>query len=530
MAGAKATNLALIQKFLGAPVPPGFVITARATHLFFQETGLAGPVGERLARLSPEAPELLDEASRAIRDLVLEAEVPAALAAEILQAYQDLEAKTHPNVRLAMRSSAVGEDSEASFAGQYETVLNVTADNLLAAYKKVLASKYSPRAIAYRLRYGLEDWDTLMCVAGIMMVEARASGVLYTVDPARPDWDRPASARHDWRSGPPSARGRGGASSCRATVTSGCPSRWACSAMPCAASGGWAWSPRRAMPWPRASPPSLLAELGARAGDPATQGATFEAAVRYVQALAAERGLLLVLEDLHWADASSLTLAALLARSLASRSIAIVVSYRPDEDVGAAALEEFRRELRRIRVPELLLGPLAADEAVAMLEELLGRRPEPDVEAELIRLSGGNPFALEELAQAVVDSGWVDPETGRRQSEAAVDVPWTLADSIRARSSRLAGSERELLRWAAVIGEQFDIRLLAAAARSGQAGRPGWPPRLYRRAAADRGPLGPFGEPLRLSPRPHPRSPCPGGSGRRAQHAPRRRARGSRAA
>lgn len=190
MAGAKATNLALIQKFLGAPVPPGFVITARATHLFFQETGLAGPVGERLARLSLEAPELLDEASRAIRDLVLAAEVPASVAAEILQAYQDLEARTFPNVRLAMRSSAVGEDSEASFAGQYETVLNVTYDNLLAAYKMVLASKYSPRAIAYRLRYGLEDWDTLMCVAGIMMVEARASGVLYTVDPARPDANR----------------------------------------------------------------------------------------------------------------------------------------------------------------------------------------------------------------------------------------------------------------------------------------------------------------------------------------------------
>jgi pyruvate,water dikinase len=190
MAGAKATNLALIQEFLEAPVPPGFVITARATHLFFQETGLAGPVGERLARLTLEAPELLDEASRAIRDLVLGAEMPARLAAKILQAYRRLEAKTHPLVRLAMRSSAVGEDSEASFAGQYETVLNVTADNLLTAYKQVLASKYSPRAIAYRLRYGLEDWDTLMCVAGIMMVEARASGVLYTVDPARPDANR----------------------------------------------------------------------------------------------------------------------------------------------------------------------------------------------------------------------------------------------------------------------------------------------------------------------------------------------------
>ena len=50
--------------------------------------------------------------------------------------------------------------------GNTRPSLNVTADNLLAAYKQVLASKYSPRAIAYRLRYGLEDWDTLMCVAG----------------------------------------------------------------------------------------------------------------------------------------------------------------------------------------------------------------------------------------------------------------------------------------------------------------------------------------------------------------------------
>ncbi|MCX5892898.1 MAG: PEP-utilizing enzyme, partial [Deltaproteobacteria bacterium] len=165
-------------------------ITARATHLFFQETGLAGPIEARLSGLSQESPELLDSESRVIRDLILAAEVPARLAAEIFQAYRDLEARTQAKVRLAMRSSAVGEDSEASFAGQYATELNVTADNILSAYKKVLASKYSPRAIAYRQRYGLEDWDTLMCVAGIMMVEARASGVLYTVDPARPNANR----------------------------------------------------------------------------------------------------------------------------------------------------------------------------------------------------------------------------------------------------------------------------------------------------------------------------------------------------
>jgi pyruvate,water dikinase len=67
------------------------------------------------------------------------------------------------------------------------TELNVPRDKLLEAYKTVLASKYSPRAIVYRMRYGFEDRDMRMCVAGIAMVDSRSSGVLYTVDPSRPD-------------------------------------------------------------------------------------------------------------------------------------------------------------------------------------------------------------------------------------------------------------------------------------------------------------------------------------------------------
>ncbi len=187
VAGSKATNLASIHTYLDAPIPPGFVITARALEVFLKETGLARPVAELLAGLSPDNLEDLEEKGQTIQDLILKAQVPAVLAGEILRAYQELEAKTHPQVRLAMRSSAVGEDTEASFAGQYVTELNVTRDNLLEAYKQVLASKYSPRAISYRLRYGLEDRDTHMCVAGIVMIDSRASGVLYTVDPSRPD-------------------------------------------------------------------------------------------------------------------------------------------------------------------------------------------------------------------------------------------------------------------------------------------------------------------------------------------------------
>jgi pyruvate,water dikinase len=187
VAGSKATNLAIIHKYLDAPIPPGFAITAGALELFLRETGLARPVEELLDGLSPDDLENLEEKSQAIQNMILQAQVPTVLAGEILKAYQELEAKTHPHVRVAMRSSAIGEDTEASFAGQYTTELNVTRDNLLEAYKAVLASKYSPRAISYRLRYGLEDRDTHMCVAGIVMIDSRASGVLYTVDPSRPD-------------------------------------------------------------------------------------------------------------------------------------------------------------------------------------------------------------------------------------------------------------------------------------------------------------------------------------------------------
>jgi pyruvate,water dikinase len=63
-----------------------------------------------------------------------------------------------------MRSSAIGEDSELSFAGQYLTILNVPGDELLPAYKKILASLYTPRAISYRLNKGIRDEDIAMSV------------------------------------------------------------------------------------------------------------------------------------------------------------------------------------------------------------------------------------------------------------------------------------------------------------------------------------------------------------------------------
>ena len=186
-AGSKATNLATIARFVKLPVPPGFAITSYAFERFLEENKLAVPIEMILSSLNPDDPDDLEAQSAIIQKSILNAPMPEFLAVKMFQAYEVLESKTRKNVRIAMRSSAVGEDTEASFAGQHLTVLNVTRENILEAYKAVVASKYSSRAILYRQNFGLDDRDTPMCVAGITMIDSVASGVMYTVDPTQPD-------------------------------------------------------------------------------------------------------------------------------------------------------------------------------------------------------------------------------------------------------------------------------------------------------------------------------------------------------
>lgn len=180
--GAKAAHLATIRNSIGLPAPPGFAVTSQAFATFIEENRLSKPLHDELSTLSVDAPDEIDKAGARIRAMILAAPVPAPVADEIRAAYAALEAKTAPGVRIAMRSSAVGEDTEASFAGQYATVLNVTAETLIEAYKAVIVSKYSGRALSYRLHHGIDDRSTPMCVAGVKMVDARASGVMYTVE------------------------------------------------------------------------------------------------------------------------------------------------------------------------------------------------------------------------------------------------------------------------------------------------------------------------------------------------------------
>jgi pyruvate,water dikinase len=189
--GAKAGNLGLIKRELDLPVPDGFALTADGGRYFLKENGLEAPLAELLSRLNPEESAYLDDVCRKIQELIRKAPVPPALEEAILKAYRSLEGRTgEPGVLISLRSSAIGEDTEASFAGQFLTVLNVRRENLLEAYKTVLASKYSPRAVWYRWQRGLEDADMPMAMAALVMVRPKASGVLYSVDVSAADPDR----------------------------------------------------------------------------------------------------------------------------------------------------------------------------------------------------------------------------------------------------------------------------------------------------------------------------------------------------
>jgi pyruvate,water dikinase len=177
LAGGKAAELSLLRRDHGMPVPPGLVLSTRAFHLLLQRNGLLPRIRSQLRRLGPEHHEDLLQVSRTIRELVLKAEMPP----ELDQGVKDgLERLGMEKEALALRSSAVGEDMQASFAGQFESQLNVAPDNWFEAYKRVVASKYNPHALYYRMSQGFTDAMTSMAVLFMPTIRATTSGILYT--------------------------------------------------------------------------------------------------------------------------------------------------------------------------------------------------------------------------------------------------------------------------------------------------------------------------------------------------------------
>lgn len=175
--GGKGFHLSQLRRLLGLPIPAGFIVSTSACNHFIEANDLRRKINEFLGRIDIRTTESLYRASENIIGLLNAADIPADLGREIIKSVESL--STHHGCRLfAVRSSAVGEDSAISFAGQYESILHVDKDRILSACKQVMAGKYSPRALFYRISNGLLDEDTPMAVLVMEMIDARTSGVV----------------------------------------------------------------------------------------------------------------------------------------------------------------------------------------------------------------------------------------------------------------------------------------------------------------------------------------------------------------
>lgn len=167
-------------------VPQGFVILASAFEKFLAETDLNAEIEAKLHRVNLKNINSVSKVSNEIRDLIFDAEFPEDIAKEIQKEFSKLKTKY-----VAVRSSATAEDSSiASWAGELESYLNTTKDNLLDNVKKCWASLFTPRAIFYRFEKKLNGVKVSVAVVVQKMIQSEVSGICFTVHPVTKDYDQ----------------------------------------------------------------------------------------------------------------------------------------------------------------------------------------------------------------------------------------------------------------------------------------------------------------------------------------------------
>lgn len=168
LAGGKGVNLGRLLH-LGLPVPPGFVVTTDAYRAVIAANGLGDASAERLRDRLPAAP------------------IPEEIGEAIVDQYRRLASPA-----VAVRSSGTAEDLAAtSFAGQHDTILNVTGEEeLLGAVRACWASLWSERAVEYRRQQKVDESALALAVVVQRMVPAEYAGVLFTADPITGERDR----------------------------------------------------------------------------------------------------------------------------------------------------------------------------------------------------------------------------------------------------------------------------------------------------------------------------------------------------
>ncbi len=181
--GSKAARLAELAVAREHDVSPFFAVTTHAFHLFMEASGIRDAVDEARATTDLNDAASLSRFSGRASAAVLDAPLPAPLGAEIEKAMRAIAERAGGAVRVAVRSSAVVEDGPSSFAGQFESVLDVPPAGVPAAYRQVVASKFRVEALRYALARGFVDENVTMPVLIMAMVVPKASGIAYSRNP-----------------------------------------------------------------------------------------------------------------------------------------------------------------------------------------------------------------------------------------------------------------------------------------------------------------------------------------------------------
>src|SRR5215831_9483880 len=192
----------------------------------------------------------------------------------------------------------------------------------------------------------------------------------------------------------------------------------------------------------------------------------FDNAARFLQSLAAARGLLLFIDDVHWADQGTLSLLQYLLRHLRSDRVLVLGAYREIEldraHPLASALVDWNRE--RL-VTRIALGRLSRTDTGALLAAMFGQESiSEDFASALFRETEGNPFFIEEVVKSLVEQGQIYREQDRWAQKATHElaIPQSVKEAIGRRLNRLSEGAVDTLRTAAALGKIFPFRELAA--------------------------------------------------------------------
>ena len=198
----------------------------------------------------------------------------------------------------------------------------------------------------------------------------------------------------------------------------------------------------------------------------------FDSTTTFLRNASRAQPLVLILDDLHWADKPSLLLLQFLARQLRGARLLVVGSYR-DVEVGPGhPLAQVLRELGREQLSgRVVLGGLSEQDVARFIEITAGRPPPAGLVAAVYRETEGNPFFITEVVRLLVSEGWLErPAAAKSWS---LTIPQSVRDVVARRLDHLSADANTLLAVAAVVGREFRLDVIEQVALDGRPGLTG---------------------------------------------------------